>query len=247
MASTSSGNQEKLTREQRREQKKQARADRGPGAFSQFKQAYEITRKSDPNIPWILLGVFLVTVLVLLGLGLLLGNWLTWLLIGIPLGVLLALFVLSRRARSAMYGQIEGRPGASGAVLQDLGRGWVVEQEPVDFTRHQDLVFRAIGKPGIVLVTEGSRGRLKPVVAKQEKSVRRVAPNVPVHVFSVGKEEGQVPIKRLPKEIKALPGKLTTEEIHEVNKRLASLRKTLPIPKGVDPMRARPDRRGMRG
>ena len=42
--------------------------------------------------------------------------------------------------------------------------------------------------------------------------------------------------------------KLTKQEVAEVNKRLTALGGVkLPVPKGVDPMRARPDRKGMRG
>jgi hypothetical protein len=35
--------------------------------------------------------------------------------------------------------------------------------------------------------------------------------------------------------------------VQTVHKRISTLGNRLPIPKGVDPMRARPDRRAMRG
>jgi hypothetical protein len=47
--------------------------------------------------------------------------------------------------------------------------------------------------------------------------------------------------------MKKLDKKLTQQEVQTVHKRISTLGNRLPIPKGVDPMRARPDRRAMRG
>jgi len=48
--------------------------------------------------------------------------------------------------------------------------------------------------------------------------------------------------------VQGLKKTLTTAEVGQVAKRLQALGSTkMPIPKGVDPMKARPDRKGMRG
>lgn len=246
MASSSS-KQAQPTRDQKREEKKQKKAAKGPGYFAQMKQVYGMTKKADPNITWILLLAALGTLLVFLLIGVLLHNWITWLIIGLPVAVLVAVILLSRRARRAAYAQVEGQPGAAGATLQDLGRGWIVEQQPVAVNpRTQDLVFRALGRPGIVLITEGPVSRVGGLVNQERKRVRRIAPNVPVHVINTGNGEGEVPLKKVSKTVRDLPKTLTQQEVHAVNNRLTSLNRSLPVPKGVDPMRARPDRRGMR-
>ena len=44
-----------------------------------------------------------------------------------------------------------------------------------------------------------------------------------------------------------LKPELTKVEVGAVNKRIASMGSTLPIPKGIDPYKARPDRKAARG
>ena len=113
--------------------------------------------------------------------------------------------------------------------------------------RTRDLIFRAIGRPGVVLVTEGPAGRVDKLVAKERRRIGPVIQNVPIHVIKTGKGEGQVPLRELSKRMKKLDKKLTQQEVQTVHKRISTLGNRLPIPKGVDPMRARPDRRAMRG
>lgn len=242
------------TRAQTREEKKQARAERrakrGPGMFAQMKQVYKMTREQDPNIPWILALIFFGTVLVFLLIGLLLNNWITFLLIGIPLGILFAVMVLSRRAEKAAFAQLDGQPGRSGAALSTLRRGWIFEQQPVAANKSQDVIFRAIGRPGIVLVTEGPTNRVAPLVQKEKLKYKKIVPTVPVHVVNSGTDEGQVELKKLSKTLNKLPKQLTQQEMHQVANRIDSLGKHNNImnalPKGIDPMRMRPDRKGMR-
>lgn len=245
--SSQSAKNGKLTREEKRAEKRKKKGDK-PGYFAQMKQIFTMTKKSDPNIPWILLTVALVTLLIFLLIGVLLHNWITWLIIGIPVAVLACVIILSRRAEKAAFGQIEGQPGAAGAALSTLRRGWIVEEQPVAVSpRTQDLAFRALGRPGVVLVTEGPSSRVNSLVAQEKKKLNRVAPNVPVHVIKSGNGEDQVPLKKITKVMKKYPKNLTQQEVHAVSNRLASLNKGMPMPKGVDPMKARPDRKGLRG
>lgn len=236
----------KSKRAERREEK---RKNRGPGMFAQMKQVFEMTKKSDPNIGWIMVLAALATILLFLLVGLLLNNWITFLIIGIPFGILVAVMILSRRAEKAAFAQIEGQPGAAGAALSTLRRGWIVEQQPVAMNpRTQDLIFRVLGRPGVILVTEGPSQRVGTLISQEKKRLKRVIPTVPVHVVNAGNDEGQVPLKKLSKELKKLDKTLTAQEVASVNSRLASLgNMQLPVPKGVDPMRARPDRKAMRG
>ncbi|WP_237185411.1 DUF4191 domain-containing protein [Rothia nasimurium] len=246
----SRGSTRAQTREEKKKAREERRAKRGPGMFAQMKQVYAMTREQDPNIPWILALVFFGTVLVFLLIGLLLNNWITFLLIGIPLGVLFSVMVLSRRAEKAAFAQLEGQPGRSGAALSTLRRGWIFEQQPVAANKSQDIVFRAIGRPGIVLVTEGPTGRVNGLVQKEKLKYAKIVPTVPVTVINTGHADGQVELKQLTKTMNKLPKKLTQQEMHQVANRIDSLSKhnnmLNAIPKGIDPMRMRPDRRGMR-
>ncbi|MDQ4500834.1 DUF4191 domain-containing protein [Sinomonas sp. ASV322] len=219
-----------------------------PNSFQQMIQVFQMTRRSDPNVVWLMALAFLVLVGASLLVGFLLENWVTGLIIGIMLGLLGAVLILSRRAERAAFAQIEGQPGAAGAALSTLRRGWIVEEQPVAMNpRTQDLVFRAVGRPGVVLVTEGPASRVRQLVDGERKRLARVLPNVPIHVVESGRDEGQTPIDKVAKALQKLKPELTKVEVQAVNKRLASLGTRLPIPKGIDPTRVRPDRRAMRG
>jgi len=217
--------------------------------YHQVWQAYQMTRKQDPAITWLMLGAFFGVIAVALAIGLVWGPWLYTLLLGTPFGALAAMFILARRAEKAAYAQIEGQPGASRAALGTIRRGWTFMEEPVVVDpRTQDLVFRGIGRAGVVLVSEGPSGRVVKLLDAERKRTYRVLPNVPVTVLQSGDGDGQVPLRKLPRVVQKLRPTLTKGETAEISKRLTALGTTrLPVPKGIDPMRARPDRKGMRG
>ncbi len=216
--------------------------------YHQLWEAFTMTRESDPAITWILLATFVG----ILGLGAVVGVLLDavvyFLLLSLPFALLGAMFVLARRAEAAAYARIEGQPGAALAALRTIRRGWTFVEEPVAIDpRSQDMVFRGVGRPGIVLVGEGT-GNVSRLLEAERKRTARVLPTVPLTVLQVGRHEGQVPLPKLPGKVRRLKAQLTKQEVAEVTKRLLALGGArLPVPKGVDPMRVRPDRKGMRG
>ncbi|MHA7263849.1 DUF4191 domain-containing protein [Arthrobacter sp. TMN-37] len=227
---------------------KAAKPAKKAGRTKQILEVFKMTRRNDPNVVWLMLLAFLGIIAVGLLIGLLIQNVVTLMLIAVPLAFLAAVFILSRRAERAAFSQIEGKPGAAGAALSVLRRGWILEEQPVAMNpRSQDAVFRAIGRPGIVLVTEGPSGRVKRLVDDERRKMARIVPNVPVHVIQAGRGEGQVPLAKVAKTAQKLKKSLTKQEVYAVDKRLRALGTRLPIPKGVDPFKARPDRRAMRG
>lgn len=226
---------------------KEAKAKK-PSQLKQIGEVFKMTRRNDPIVVWLMLLAFLGVIAVSLVVGLLLNNWVTGLIIGIPLGLLAAVFILSRRAERAAFAQIENQPGASGAALGTLRRGWITEDQPVAVNpRTQDAVFRAIGRPGVVLVSEGPSQRVKPLVDAERKKLARILPNVTIHVIESGRGEGQVPISQIAKTMNKYKNELTKVEVGAVSKRISSLGNRLPIPKGIDPYKARPDRKAARG
>lgn len=219
------------------------------GRIAQMRQVYTMTRRADPSVTWWMLLVLAVVLAVALGIGLWWGHPVYTTVVGLPLAVLAAMFVLARKAERAAYTQIEGQPGAAGAALRVLRRGWTVEEQPVAVDpRTQDTVFRAVGRAGVVLVSDGPPHRVGRLLEGERKKVARVLPNVPIHLFQAGTAEGQVPLRRLPRTLTKLKPTLTKQETDQVVKRLRSLGGMRPpIPQGIDPLRARPDRKGMRG
>ncbi|CAM3189674.1 hypothetical protein PSET11_03177 [Arthrobacter ulcerisalmonis] len=214
-----------------------------PSRLKQIAEVFTMTRRHDPMAPWLMLLVFLGVVAAGLLVGFLLDNWITGLIIGIMLGLLGATLILSRRAERAAFAQIENQPGASGAALGTLRRGWITEDQPVSVNpRTQDAVFRAIGRPGVILVSEGPTHRVKPLIDAERKRLTRILPNVTIHVIESGRGEGQVPISQVAKKMGKMKKELTKLEVNTVSKRISSLGNRLPIPKGIDPYKARPNR-----
>ncbi|WP_022872570.1 DUF4191 domain-containing protein [Nesterenkonia alba] len=249
----------KKLKEQRKRDKAEAKARKkakkksgsGDGFFSRIKQVFNMTRTYDPNIGWWMALAALVAFTVTFVLFTVLLNWITGLLVALPSALLGAMIVMNRRAQKAAFHRIEGRPGAAVAALNTLRRGWIITEEPVAMDpKTQDSVFRVIGKPGVILITEGPPNRVKKLASRTQKRLSPILKNtgVPVHVVHVGRAEGQVPLPQLTKHIKKLDKSLTKHEVHAVEQRLSALPAVRPpIPKGVDPYRVRPDRKALRG
>lgn len=217
--------------------------------WSYLADAYRVSKNIYPWTLWALLGALVLGILVgVLG-GLATRLWWVWIPLGIFMGVTFALLVLTQLVRRASYAQIDGMPGAAAAVLGQIKRGWVIEQEPVRFNaRSQDMLFRAIGRPGIVLISEGPTERVNKLITDEKKAIKRAAPSVPITVIKVGNAEGQTPLIKLERHLKKLPKVISHQEVAAVTARMKAVKtNALPIPKGIDPFNARPDRRAMRG
>jgi len=225
------------------------------GRLSQIRDVYRVSKQADPLIGWFMLLSFLVVFGLLLVIGFLVK--LPWIfgIFGVLFGILAATIIMSRRAERAAYSQIEGQAGAAGAALTSIRRGWYTDREPVaaDVARPGDInsaamVYRALGRPGVVLVGEGPTSRVQKLLAAEKKRVERVAPGVPVTTMRVGSGENEVPLPKLASKVQRLKPQITKDEMALVNKRLKALGGLrAPLPPGVDPTRARMDRKALRG
>jgi hypothetical protein len=217
-----------------------------PSRTAQIRQAYSMTRKSDSRVGWVTLAVFLGVLVVMLAIGFLLGHPVYVGIVGVMFAVLGATIVFGRRAEKAAFSQVEGQPGAAAAALNMLRKGWTVTPG-VAVTRNQDLVHRAVGRPGVVLIAEGGGpSRLGNLLAQEKKKVARFVPDVPIYDVQAGNDEGQVPLRKLNKHLMKLPRNLKNDQVSEVNRRLKALGSmSLPIPKG--PMPRNIQRGGPRG
>jgi hypothetical protein len=221
----------------------------------QILQTYQMAKRSDPRLGWIILGTFLV--------GAVLGFGLMWLLPGdgvlslvisifgaVMIGLLLAMLVFGRRAQSAAYKQMEGQPAAAAGALQMLRRGWKVDPV-VGFTKQQDVVHRVVGPPGIVLVGEGSsQARVRQLLVNERKKHERVAYGVPIHEIVAGRGDGEIPLPKLVKHVQKLGRAVKPAEMTDILQRLKALdaqRGKLPLPKGPIPTSMKGQRSQQRG
>ncbi|HET6165838.1 MAG TPA: DUF4191 domain-containing protein [Marmoricola sp.] len=222
-----------------------------PGRIKQIVQSYQMTKKGDPRIGLILLGTFILAGLAAFAVMLLLIGGLVFAIVfGVLVGSLAAMIVFGRRAQRAALSQIEGQPGASAAALGLLRRGWKLEQQPVGFTKQQDLVFRLVGPPGIVLIGEGNPNRLKPLMASERRKHERVVSETTITELIVGDGPDEVPLRKLVRTVSKLPRSLKPAAMTDVLSRLKALdanRSNIPLPKGPMPTSMKGARQNIRG
>ena len=199
---------------------------------------------------------FLVLMVVILGGGVAMGfitgggvgNHIYANFAGLTLAALATMILLSVRVDKAAFNRFDGMFGGSLPAVQTIRRGWKFEDDPIEVdSKGRAVVFQGVGKGGLVLIGEGDAAVRKLLVSARQRT-QRIVPGVPIHEFYVGKGQGQTPIRELPKAIKKLKKVLGKGERAAVQARLKALGGTrLPIPKGIDPTRARPNRKAMRG
>jgi hypothetical protein len=213
-------------------------ADETPGRIKQISMVAGIIRKTNPKALPLIVGAGLLVIVICVVVGLIIGQVPFLAPLGVLLGLLVAMILFGRFAQSAQYSSIEGQPGAAAAVLQSLRGNWTVTPA-IAGNRNMDVVHRAVGKPGVVLVGEGSPNRLPSLLAAEKKRVSRVAYEVPIYDIQVGDAEGQLTIRQLQKHIMKLPGNLKGPAIADLNFRLKALPQTLQQPRGPVPRSAR--------
>ena len=221
----------KAAQQERRAAAKQRRA--------QVLEAFNIQRREDKALLPLMIGAFVVITAVVFGVGLLFGDQWFALPLGVILGVLAAILIFGRRVQRNVFAKAEGQPGAAAWALENLRGGWKVTPA-VAGTTQLDAVHRVIGRPGVVLVAEGAPHRLKPLLAQEKKRVSRLIGDTPIYDVTVGNEEGQVPLAKLPRHLTKLPRNITAAQIDGLESKLAILStRAAAIPKGPLPQGAK--------
>jgi hypothetical protein len=221
-----------------RKARKAARAGQ-PKRSAQIREAFVITRARDKRlIPYLALA-FVVTAAVFVGAGFLLGSPIVFGVFALVSAVLVAFIVFGQRAQRSALGEIEGQPGAAAAIIDSMRGDWRLTPN-VAATRSMDVVHRVVGKPGVILIGEGSTERLQPLLTDQRKRVQRVASGTPIEVLIVGVEPGQIPLRKLQKKMTRLPRTFKGATVDEIEGRMRALGTLpIPIPKGPMPKGAR--------
>ena len=211
------------------------------GRLKQIRMVAGLVNRSNPRAMPIVFGSGLGILAVLVVVGLFTGLAPLLIPLGVLAGVLVATILFGRFAQAAQYAAIEGQPGAAAAVLENMRGNWTVTPA-VAANRNMDVVHRAVGRPGVVLVGEGSPARLASLMTAEKKRVARVAYEVPIFEFQVGSEEGQIPLSKLQRKIMRLPRNLKSGAISDLNHRLKALQPSLQAPKGPIPRNIRQPR-----
>jgi hypothetical protein len=208
------------------------------GRLKQIRMVAGLVHKSNPKAMPIIIGSGVGTLVILVVVGLLTGLAPLLIPLGVLLGVLVTTILFGRFAQAAQYSAIEGQPGAAAAVLENMRGNWTVTPA-IAANRNMDVVHRAVGRAGVILVGEGSPNRLASLLAAEKKRVARVAYEVPIIEFQVGNGEGQIPINKLQRKIMRLPRQLKPAAVSDINHRLKALQPSLQVPKGPLPRNVR--------
>ncbi|MBP1159299.1 F0F1-type ATP synthase assembly protein I [Rhodococcus sp. PvR044] len=201
---------------------KAARKQASKERRSQLWQAFQMQRKEDKLLLPLMIGAVVGLAVVFFLVGLIFG--IEWFLlpIGILLGVLAAFIIFGRRVQKTVYGKAEGQAGAGAWALDNLQGGWRVSNA-IAGTTQLDAVHRVIGRPGVILVAEGSPQRVKSLLAQEKKKTARLVGDTPIYDIIIGNDEGQVPLSQLQKYLAKLPKNIDTKRMDSIEARLAAL------------------------
>jgi len=214
--------------------------DRVGERLQQIRLAFTQTRAADGRLVLYMALAALAGLAVPLALLTWLGSPVLGLVGGLFTAGASAMIVLGIRGQRAAIAQIEGQPGAALAVLQQLRGAWKITPA-VAFSGKQDLVHRVVGRPGVILVGEGRRARVRALLKQEARKTSRITGDIPVHEINVGGADGQVELSNLRMHVMKLPRTMKAKEIGPLDRRLHALGGSdLPLPKGPMPNVRRP-------
>ena len=207
--------------------KAQAQAARKAAARErrgQLWQAFNIQRKEDKRLLPYMIGAFVLIVGVSVAVGLWVGGLtaITFIPLGVVLGGLMMFIIFGRRAQKSIYRKAEGQTGAAAWALDNMRGKWRVSPG-VAATGHFDAVHRVLGRPGVILIGEGSAARVKPLLAQEKKRTARLIGDTPIYDIVVGNGEGEVPLAKLERHLTKLPANITVKQMDSLESRLAAL------------------------
>ncbi|MGH3522037.1 MAG: DUF4191 domain-containing protein [Mycobacterium sp.] len=190
----------------------------------QLWQAFTMQRKEDKRLLPYMIGAFVLIVGVSAAVGVSTGgfNMVMMIPLGVVLGALVAFIIFGRRAQRSVYRKAEGQTGAAAWALDNLRGKWRVTQG-VAATGNFDAVHRVIGRPGVILVAEGSAARVRPLLAQEKKRTARLVGDIPIYDLIVGNGDDEVPLAKLERYLTRLPANITVKQMDSLESRLSAL------------------------
>lgn len=204
----------------------------------QIWQTYKVTAEVDKALTPIMIAGFFGVLVVAIVIGIFLQPWWMWLILGITGGLTLDLWLLVNRAKKSTFTRYAGQAGSGEIALSMLDQKRWFYTAAIAATKQLDVVHRAVGPAGIVLVGEGSAGRVKGLLTAESKRHEQVAYGTPVTILVMGDGEGQVSLDKLTDTIRKLPKKLQPSQVNDLKSRLRALdavRPRVPMPRGPMP------------
>jgi hypothetical protein len=191
---------------------------------AQLWQAFNMQRQEDKRLLPYMIGAFVLIVGISVAVGVWAGGFtmITLIPLGVLLGGLVTFIIFSRRAQRSIFRKAEGQTGAAAWVLDNLRGKWRVTPG-VAATGHFDAVHRVLGRPGVILVGEGSAVRVKPLLAQEKKRTARLVGEVPIYDIMVGTGDDEVPLGKLERYLTRLPANVSVKQLDSLESRLAAL------------------------
>jgi hypothetical protein len=187
--------------------------------------------------------------LIAVGVAIALGaSWL-WLVAAVMTALLGVMIMLNLRANKAMMNEYEGQPGAAAQVLQGMRGDWRVRPMFASTTQF-DMVHVVVGRPGVILVAEGSPSRVRSLLAQEKRRLVKIIGSTDLREYVIGNDEGQLALGKIRSTFLRLPRTITGKEVNALDARLTALAARTQMPKGAIPKNMRPPRgafRAMRG
>jgi hypothetical protein len=223
------------------EPSKTAKDPNDPAQMGRIKQIGMVAgfiRKDNPRALPIVIGSGVGVLVVFVVVGLLTGGLGLWIPLGVLLGLLTATLLFGRFGQKAQFAAIEGQPGAAAAIVQSMRGNWTVTPA-IAGNRNLDIVHRVVGRPGVILIGEGSRSGLSTLMSAEKKRIARIKYAVPIKEIQVGNEAGQIQIRQLQRTLMRMPRDLKPGAVTELNERLKALPPSLQAPRGPMPRTGR--------
>jgi len=218
--------------------KKTAEDPASMGRLKQIRMLAGVIHKSDRKALPIVIGSGVAVLVILVVVGLLTGLAPLLIPLGVLLGVFTSMLLFGRFGQSAQYAAIAGQPGAAAAIVQSMRGNWTVTPA-VAGNRNMDMVHRVVGRPGVILIGEGSPTGLATLLTAEKKRIARIKYAVPITEIQVGGEKGQTAIRDLQRTLMRMPRTLKPGEVTDLNSRLKALPASLQAPRGPMPKVAR--------
>ncbi|MCO8183056.1 DUF4191 family protein [Tropheryma whipplei] len=215
---------------------------KAPGRIAQIMQVLRIACSGRPKVVVYLIAAGITPLVAGISAAVILAYtsilvFILLILISVGAALLSFMITLGKQAEKVAYSQVEGRPGATGAVIKTFRGCWQTSEIPVAVNpKTADAIYRAVGKCGVVLIIEGMRQRAQKMLAEEQRRVKRVLPNIQIHVLNVNHlDPKSVPLNRLGKRMRSLKKTLHRSEVWKAGKLLDAIPKNyMPVPKGMD-------------
>lgn len=161
---------------------------------------------------------------------------LLWYISALFVALLAGMIVLNMRTSKVVNKEAIGKPGAAYALIDGI-RGWQVTPGVAALSETQ-MVHRAVGKAGVVLLGEGG-GKVRKLLGQEKKRISRVVGSTPVYTFMVGETANDdFSVTEVRKRLMKLPKNIDSKAANHIAKRLDALGIGMAIPKGPIPTSA---------